>query len=185
VSEIEEKSASRITLLFRNLISTPEKKFLSVFLSLSIFAWGTGIVTFQIHEAQVKREAAAIKLANKLAEENAKKERFAKLSSLWEKSKYSNWDSFDSGIKFKSDTSKQCKGSKECAYIIFVSKFNCDVFSASIDFISTTGAKISTDFQSAQFVSSLEPIPLYFESTKNGPVKSLEWNSVNCEGLNY
>ena len=185
MSEIEEKSANRITLLFRNVISSPEKRFFSLFLSLSILAWGTGIVTFQIHEAQVKREAAAIKLADELAEENAKKERFAKLSSLWAKSKYSNWDSFDSGIKYKIDNTKNCKGNKSCTNLIFVSKFNCDMFIVTMDFISTSSSTLSSVSESVPLVSSLEPIPLYFESTKSGTAKYFEIKSIRCEGQNY
>jgi hypothetical protein len=181
VSEIEEKSASRITLIFRDVIASPEKRFFTLFLSLSILAWGAGLVSLQIHEAQVKREAAAVKLA----EENAKKERLENLNSLWAKSKYANWVSFDSGIKYKIDNTKNCMGNRPCTNLIFVSKFNCDMFIVTMDFISTSGSTLSSVSESVSLVSSLEPTPLYFESTKSGTAKYFEFKSIRCEGQNY
>jgi len=91
MSDIEVKSENKFALLFRNITSSPEKKFFTLFIALSIISWSAGIASLQVHEAQVKREAAAVKLA----EEKAKKDRLTKLDSLWAKSKYKSWQSFE------------------------------------------------------------------------------------------
>ena len=181
MSDTEVKSENKFALLFRSVTSSPEKKFFTLFIALSIISWSAGIASLQVHEAQVKREAAAVKLA----EEKAKKDRLTKLDSLWAKSKYANWNVYEYGINYKFDSTKQCQGSRSCAYGTFVSKFNCDMFVVTLNFVSTSGGTLSSVTKSEPLVSSIEPVSLYFESTKSGAIKYVDFGSIKCEGQNY
>jgi hypothetical protein len=73
-----------------DFIMNLQEKLLSVFLIFALIGWLAGMTSLQLHEASLKREIAAAKIA----EEKAQAEKLVILNQKWSASKFAKWESF-------------------------------------------------------------------------------------------
>lgn len=161
---------------------TSEGRFFSLFIALAVLSWSIGIASFQINELKVKREIAAAKKA----EDDAKALRFKDLSKQFSSSKYNDFEYHtDGNFRYKYDTKSNCKGSRDCAFPIILSKFNCESVDLTFTFTKASGDIVSTVNTSESYVSSLSLMELYIESNNNKDTDYVNLVSATCNGKSY
>ena len=161
---------------------TPEGRFFGVFIALAVLSWSIGFTSFQLNELKIKREIAAAQKA----EEEAKAERLKALNIDFTSSKYSGYIALPGGkFKYKFDANGDCKGSRPCATPIILSKFDCESVELNFQFTKASGDIVSKVSLTEEYVSSLDPFTLYFESTNNKSVDYVDLVTAKCNGESY
>jgi hypothetical protein len=167
---------------FDRIPRSAEGRFFALFISLAVLSWSAGIASFQLNEMRIEREIAAAQKA----EAEAKAERLKSLNIEFGSSKYSKFTDLLGGkFKYKFDTTGSCKGSRACAELTIVSKFDCVSADLNFQFTLKSGEIVSKVNLREEFVSSLTPFDLYFESTNSKKVDYVELVSASCNGESF
>ncbi len=161
---------------------SPEGRFFGMFIALAIISWTIGLASFQINELKIKREIAAAQKA----EEEAKAERLRALNIEFTDSKYSDYIALPGAkFKYKFDSSKDCRGSRPCAWPTILSKFDCESVELNFQFTKSSGEIVSKVSLTEEYVSSLDPFTLYLESTNSKSVDYVDLITATCSGESY
>lgn len=164
---------------------TPEGRFFGAFLGLAILSWSIGLASLEYDEFKIKREIAAVQKA----EEAAKAERLDDLNKEFSSLKYSLYENYSvtsvGDFKYKFDSKGSCRGSRPCASTVIISKFSCDSAEFKFQFTRASGEVVSEVRITEEYVSSLDPINLYFESTNDKKTDYVDLVSATCEGASY
>jgi hypothetical protein len=161
---------------------TTEGRFFGLFIALAVLSWSIGFTSFQLNELKIKREIAAAQKA----EEEAKAERLKALNIDFTSSKYGGYTALPGGkFKYKFETNKNCKSSRPCATPTILSKFGCESVKLNFRFTKASGDIVSEVSLTEEYVSSLDPFTLYFESTNNKSVDYVEFVTATCNGESY
>jgi hypothetical protein len=185
MSEQNPISENQFKIIYQKIIRTSESRFFSVFIGLAILSWSIGIVNFQINEIQEKR---AIEAAQK-AEETANAQELKDLRIAFFGSEYADFDSpieFPAGeFRWKVNTKSNCEGSRECAYPVVLSLYNCDSANFKFTFTKESGEIVSSVNVTENFVSSLTPLNLYIESNVSSKSDFVNFTQATCNGKSY
>lgn len=175
----------RFKLFYERMLRTSESRFLSIFIGLAILSWSAGIASSQINEIQVKRDIESAKKAEEAANSKALNE----LKVAFFDSRYADFDlpiEFPAGeFRWKVNTKSNCKGSRECAYPIVLSLYNCDTAKFKFTFTKESGEIVSSVNVTENFVFSLVPINLYIESSVNATSDYVNFTQATCNGKTY
>ena len=130
---------------------------------------------------QIKSEIAA---AQQIEDEKAA-ERLADLTTEFSSSKYSKYDYTYEDFKYYFNTKANCKTSRECAFPVVLSKYNCDSVDFEFTFTLKSDEVVSTVRVTEDYVTSLTPINLYIELPNNKSTDYVNLISATCNGESY